>query len=268
MSKPAELIGQIFFKLTVLELLPHRVGSARNRCWKCRCECGAEVNVPTSTLRSGRQKSCGKCDNFIDLTGEKFHRLTALYVSERAVRPGHVGTVTFWMCKCDCGNEKAVRASSLRRGLTRSCGCLQKEAVRASSKGCGEILQYYWSRTIRGAALRNLEFTITIEEAWDLFLLQERRCALSGRLLLFGSQKTQHRKEHRNNQTASLDRIDSDLGYVPGNVCWVHKDFNSLKSNWKLTTLISMSKELVEHDAECPIMDRLSSWARKSGVVS
>lgn len=41
-----------------------------------------------------------------------------------------------WLCKCDCGNEKEiiVRGSDLRRNHTKSCGCLQKEAVTDTGK--------------------------------------------------------------------------------------------------------------------------------------
>lgn len=59
--------------------------------------------------------------SFIDLTGQRFERLTVLH---RA--PNH-GAVVMWMCRCDCGMEKAIEGHSLRAGLTRSCGCLVHE---------------------------------------------------------------------------------------------------------------------------------------------
>lgn len=63
--------------------------------------------------------------NLKDLTGQKFGRLTVI---ERGERP--IGTKTkgaFWVCRCECGNIKTIRGSDLTRGLTQSCGCLQKE---------------------------------------------------------------------------------------------------------------------------------------------
>lgn len=66
--------------------------------------------------------------NFVDLTGQRF---TRLYVLE------YVGN-SFYRCLCDCGNEKLVRAQSLRKGATndgtKSCGCLQKEMYLESKK--------------------------------------------------------------------------------------------------------------------------------------
>lgn len=60
----------------------------------------------------------------IDLTGQRFGQLTVLSEAEDPRKGPH------WNCKCDCGGEKVVCTSSLRRGLTRSCGCLQKESLK------------------------------------------------------------------------------------------------------------------------------------------
>ena len=58
---------------------------------------------------------------FIDETGNRYNRLTVI---ERAPTPkGKYGG--WWKCKCDCGNEVLVASSSLRKGLTNSCGCMK-----------------------------------------------------------------------------------------------------------------------------------------------
>jgi hypothetical protein len=59
--------------------------------------------------------------NRIDLTGRRFGRLVVVEYSETR------GKLAFWLCKCDCGNEKIISRSSLRTGNSNSCGCLQKE---------------------------------------------------------------------------------------------------------------------------------------------
>ena len=59
----------------------------------------------------------------IDLTGQKFGRLTVLHKdAERITKSG-----SYWICQCECGKTKSVKSSSLRRGEIQSCGCLRNE---------------------------------------------------------------------------------------------------------------------------------------------
>ena len=57
--------------------------------------------------------------NPLNLTGRRFGRLVATH---RAGSDGH--GCALWQCACDCGGETTVYATGLRRGRTRSCGCL------------------------------------------------------------------------------------------------------------------------------------------------
>lgn len=59
----------------------------------------------------------------LELTGQRFGRLLAIEPGE-VVSPGRNLT---WICRCDCGNTVVVKGSLLKRGSTRSCGCLSKE---------------------------------------------------------------------------------------------------------------------------------------------
>lgn len=62
-----------------------------------------------------------------DLTGQRFGRLAVIsYVPS-----------TGWLCQCDCGSETRVCGTNLRRGHTRSCGCLKLETVRRPRKAGG-----------------------------------------------------------------------------------------------------------------------------------
>lgn len=61
----------------------------------------------------------------IDLTGNKYGKLTVLYRdTERKTNSG-----SYWICQCDCGKIKSVKSSSLRNGEIQSCGCLRNEKV-------------------------------------------------------------------------------------------------------------------------------------------
>lgn len=56
-----------------------------------------------------------------DLTGQRFGRLMVLGVDDKPSRK------TYFICQCDCGNVKSVRADALMSGATKSCGCLKAE---------------------------------------------------------------------------------------------------------------------------------------------
>ena len=61
-------------------------------------------------------------DYLNDLVGRRFGRLEVLEATEKRANECIV-----WKCLCDCGNVREISGKSLRRGFTRSCGCLRKE---------------------------------------------------------------------------------------------------------------------------------------------
>lgn len=65
----------------------------------------------------------------MDLTGQTYGRLTAIEMGE--VRGGR----RTWLCLCSCGATHTASAGDLRKGCTRSCGCLRSELVSARRKG-------------------------------------------------------------------------------------------------------------------------------------
>jgi len=62
--------------------------------------------------------------NYRDLTGRRFGRLRVIEDAGRSPKKR-----TMWRCKCDCGKEVVVMSHNLTTGRTKSCGCLQKEAL-------------------------------------------------------------------------------------------------------------------------------------------
>lgn len=68
----------------------------------------------------------GECGGGIreDLIGQKFGRWVVLELSENTI-----SYHSKWLCKCECGTEKIVRAGSLKKGDSKSCGCLNKEII-------------------------------------------------------------------------------------------------------------------------------------------
>ena len=185
----------------------------------------------------------------IDLTGKRFG---TLIVNSRA--ENSAGGATRWECTCDCGVEKLFFSSHLIRGNTKSCGCNKPKGENHSSwRGCGELSGDFMDSIRRGADGHKgkraaVEFSVSVEYLWDLFLSQDRSCALSGIPLIM-------LKEGR---TASLDRIDSKAGYTKKNVQWVHKDVNLMKNRFGQDYFVEMCRRVagVEFGAIDPAFDR------------
>lgn len=151
---------------------------------------------------------------------------------------------TYWICKCVCGQTVAKRANLIIRGDVKSCGCKKPRKDKAYNwKGCGGYHGSQFSMVKQHARLRNIHFDITIELAWSLFVQQEGKCALTGLPIVL---RPQSEMKKGNKKTASLDRINSEKGYIPGNVWWVHKDVNRMKSFFPLEYFDELCRLVVE----------------------
>jgi len=178
-----------------------------------------------------------------DLIGRVFSLLT---VEKLMPRPQIRGRkyIYRYRCLCACGNTSVVTRWNLLYEHARSCGCLKRRRGSANPcwRGHGRISGYQWARIRNHARNRGLTFSITMKYAWDLFERQDGCCSLTGwKLALDLSSKS------KSTCTASLDRINSKRGYVPGNVQWVHKDVNQIK--WDLTSerFIEVCRAVVKH---------------------
>jgi hypothetical protein len=174
----------------------------------------------------------------IALEGQKFGFLTVLR------RDG-----AQWLCSCECGNEALACGKDLRRGFKLSCGKRDRHFggnASTSWRGFGEIPKRNWTHILRHAENRKLLFDLTIEQAWELFLKQNRRCAISGVALHF------QRPGRKNfaSQNASLDRIDSAHGYTISNVQWVHKVVQEMKWDHEQKTFIKWCHLISEYNVQ------------------
>jgi hypothetical protein len=66
----------------------------------------------------------------IDLTHRRFGRLVVEKRAQTVARNGNV----CWLCQCDCGRRVVVEGYALRKGITRSCGCLRREVSRQNAR--------------------------------------------------------------------------------------------------------------------------------------
>lgn len=140
--------GQRYGRLTVIAKTDRRVSD--RVVWECRCDCGNTTYVTSAHLANGNTTSCGCArtgTNLLDLSGQRFGRLTVLRRTDR-----HMGHSVIWECLCDCGNTAYVASANLRKGYTKSCGCLSSEVHQTSIRPAREKreLDYIDGTDVRG----------------------------------------------------------------------------------------------------------------------
>jgi hypothetical protein len=158
----------------------------------------------------------------VDYTGKAFGSWTVLGPIE-CVKGSGKNYKTKWLCQCSCGSEQVfIAKENLIKGLTS--GCKECYSLRHSGsnnpnwRGHKNIPMSLITHIKYGAKSRGFEYNLTEEYLNDLWVKGKSRCSVSGVDIEIG-------------RDASLDRIDSMVGYIKGNVQWVHKDINRMKSN-------------------------------------
>lgn len=193
-----------------------------------------KIGLDTSHFSKSTKKGKTKYNSWIN---KKFGKLTIIEILSPDKSKTWLHSYRFH-CECECGKFRIYPTSYFKRGLSLSCGCDKNFYDKISGenntryKGYKEISGTYWA----SICSRIHDVEITIEMMWKLFLKQNKKCALTGIDICFGK-----------NQTASLDRIDSNKGYIKDNVQWLHKTVNRLKNNYNEDEFVSWCKLIVEN---------------------
>lgn len=179
----------------------------------------------------------------VDITGQTFKYLTAI----KPVGSGKGGVV--WECRCKCGKTTNATAKNLRSGNTKSCGCLNSERLIARNKA---------------GALHGMTGTPTWA-TWDNMI---QRCTNPNHKSYkrYGDRGIEVCPAWRNDFLTfykdmgerpagmTLERIDNDKGYEPGNCRWASplEQANNRRNNISLTV--------------GGVTDTLANWSRKTGI--
>jgi hypothetical protein len=179
-------------------------------------------------------------------------------------------TKTWWKCSvCYCEWQTTI---GNRVGNKSGCPNCKKLRFRGNTNpmwtGYGEIGGGQWCkiklestearRSRRYKSHTALPFKITIEYAWNLFLKQNRKCALSGEpLTMWGKINGKY------TGNASLDRIDSSKGYVDGNVQWIDKKLQHVKTKLSDAEFIAICQKVAAYQVEKLGIPSFKQWATK-----
>ena len=184
-----------------------------------------------------------------DLIGEKFGYLKVIDKAERLTYKGK--HYRQWLCECKCGKKIKAITGKLNYGVITSCGCKKLQNIKPKYgedhwgwTGFKTVTGTMWNRIKHGAKRRNIEFNITIEYIQELIEKQQYKCAISG-LPIYLARSSKELEDLIN--TASLDRINSDKGYIEGNVQWVHKTIQQMKWNANEESFFGMCKIITEY---------------------
>lgn len=171
------------------------------------------------------------------IVGNRYGKLIVIGRSENSEK-------AHYDCLCDCGNRTERTFTELtRKNSQKMCMKCRNEYIGILKwKGHHLISGNKWDKIKRSATARNLDFSVTIEQAWELYESQSRKCALTDIPIYF---ETEEGIEDELG-TASLDRIDSNLGYFIGNLQWVHKDVNCIKMDLTQERFIELCMKVAE----------------------
>lgn len=174
---------------------------------------------------------------YIYRPGDKYWHLTLLHPTK---------SESFWLCRCDCGVEKEFQVAHVRTGNSKSCGCMRLQLMREGNTihGMSRTIEYsIWGGMIDRCYNPNSgnyrhwgDRGIVVCDRW--------RDSFEAFLEDMGK---------RPSPTHSIDRINNDGNYEPGNVRW------ATPSEQARNTRSSKTKNIIVEVGEVSDAD-LQNW--------
>jgi hypothetical protein len=177
----------------------------------------------------------------IGLDGSRFGRLIVVELAD--TKHGHAR----WVCSCDCGNVVVVYGLKLRRGLTRSCGCLRSET--SGRRGRVQLFRHGHAGTpiyqiwlgIKHRCLNSNDRAFANYGGWGIAICDRWCDSFEAFLADVGP---------RPSPAHSIDRKDNNGNYEPGNVRWATTEEQARNKRTNVWIEFDGSRRLVVDWAE------------------
>ncbi len=219
--------------------------------FRFRCHCGNEFLTDGQSALSHNGCGCVKDRALLEkIKGNLAAKNISLVPEE------YKGYKNIYRARCNvCLEERDEQLRYLLNRRTIGCSCrtnYQKEMIRdyhdkhifthRVKKTHLAVPAFYYHRCRTGAIVRKIDFNVTREEMSDLLEQQKFTCKISKLKITLS-------KGHESSEnTASLDRIDNSIGYVVGNLQWIHKNINMMKRNYSQEEFIEMCRVVAKNN--------------------
>jgi hypothetical protein len=151
----------------------------------------------------------------IDLTNKTFGRLTV--ISRNKSIEQRKNRNVLWLCRCECETEITTRSQYLRNGITKSCGCLQKELTRKHKTRHGHAGKGKNGMSSTYLSWQSMKARCTNKSRSDYKNYGGRGIRICKRWMTFENFLTDMGDCPKG---LTLDRIKNNQGYYPGNCKW------------------------------------------------
>jgi len=167
--------------------------------------------------------------------GDKYGRLTC-------IRFDHIGNHnrSYFLFKCDCGNEKIILGSGVKSGNTQSCGCLSDEIKRRRLPNNRGVIYQIILGYKRHAKRRNLEWNLSINQVAEII---QKPCYYCGAIK---SNKKITKSCKEGYSYNGIDRLNNKKGYHIDNVVPCCAQCNRAKGNMSFDNFIIWIKAMAD----------------------
>lgn len=231
--------GEKYGQWTVIDDNPiYHIGLRKVPYYKVKCSCGHVEEkrehhlLSASENNSGCRYCRGERDRLVKV-GDVYKGWKVVGYSDKRIH----GCLVY---KCECLMchkifDKTTNALRDKKSTFHCAACsfkLMGTRIKERNGAVGELSAEKISKIKNGARKRNIKFDLSIKYLWNLYIRQNKRCAITGDYL-------------PSIKKASLDRIDSSKGYVKRNVQWVTTEANIAKQSLSMQELYVLAKKIV-----------------------